>query len=260
MPCGRAGNNLYWSLAGSAAAATGVILALAAGVVAVCHAFEAPMPETDLLRFSYVHVGMVVALASMVFGFAAIHATLKLNESVKLQEFHFLYAREDTLEAIRWIGDVARMWADGGVGDFGRPDFDARTPGANPTGPLSIRNLAALEGGGVRRRPWSEREDRARRVLKNHFLALHKLYETRSIGRRTLRDLCDNDAFVLLFSVVEPMEAIINDCYKWQPFRDLMRLCGDVWAECSRRAAAHRLQAVYWDRAAGRWGEPEKRP
>ena len=67
---------------------------------------------------------MIVAIASMIFGFTAIHVTLKLNESVKIQEFHQSYSGDLALKAIRAVADVGRMWDRKDVVGFGRPMKD----------------------------------------------------------------------------------------------------------------------------------------
>ena len=79
-------------------------------VVLVCHLFETPTPEANALRYTYAHSGMIVAIASMIFGFTPILVTLKLNESVKIQEFHQRYSGEAELRAIRLVADVGRKW------------------------------------------------------------------------------------------------------------------------------------------------------
>lgn len=123
----RRPENIYRSLLTSAALTMGVAMVACAATVLVCHASETPAPEANLLRYAYAHGGMIVAVVSMVFGFTAIHVTLKLNESVKIQEFHQRYSGEDALRAIRAVADVGRMWERDAVGEFGRPRFVPRS-------------------------------------------------------------------------------------------------------------------------------------
>lgn len=123
----RRPENIYRSLLTSAALTMGVVMVACAVTVLVCHAFETPAPEANLLRYAYAHGGMIVAVVSMVFGFTAIHVTLKLNESVKILEFHQRYSGEDALRAIRAVADVGRMWERDAVGEFGHPRFVPRS-------------------------------------------------------------------------------------------------------------------------------------
>ena len=100
--------SIYRSFFSSGVLTAGVVLFVCLAVVLVCHLFETPPPEVNALRYTYAHSGMIVAIASMIFGFTAIHVTLKLNESVKIQEFHQRYSGELALKAIRAVADVGR--------------------------------------------------------------------------------------------------------------------------------------------------------
>ena len=195
--------SIYLSFFGSGVLTVGVIAVLCLAVVLVCHIFETPPPEANVLRYTYAHAGVVVAIASMIFGFTAIHVTLKLNESVKIQEFHQRYSGEEALEAIRAVADVGRMWDRKEVGGFERPDFTPRSPTNNPKGRIRVNNIAALQVDGARRRPWSERQDKARRALGAFYRSAYRLYADRSIGKEALLDICATDAIVLLFNVVD---------------------------------------------------------
>ena len=144
----RKPRSIYRSFFGSGVLTIGVIAVVCLLVVLVCHLFETPPPEVNALRYTYAHSGMIVAIASMIFGFTAIHVTLKLNESVKIQEFHQRYSGELALKAIRAVADVGRMWDRKEVVGFGRPEFEPRSPVNNSHGRIVVKNVAALNHGG----------------------------------------------------------------------------------------------------------------
>ena len=252
----RRPENIHRSLWVSGMFAMGVVVAVCITTVLVCHVFETPTPEANLLRYAYAHGGMIVAVVSMVFGFTAIHVTLKLNESVKIQEFHQRYSGEDALRAIRAVADVGRMWERDAVGEFGRPKFVPRSNDNNPEGRISVENIAELQVDGARRRPWSEEQDKARRALGAFYRSAYRLYANRSIGKAALLEICATDAIVLLFNVIEPMEAMINDDYNWHEFHGLMKALKDVYPSFSKRTRSHLARPVYWDEGSGTWREP----
>lgn len=253
----RKPRSIYRSFFGSGVLTIGVIAVVCLLVVLVCHLFETPPPEVNALRYTYAHSGMIVAIASMIFGFTAIHVTLKLNESVKIQEFHQRYSGELALKAIRAVADVGRMWDRNEVVGFGRPKFEPRSPGKNPHGRIVVENVAALQVDGVRRRPWSESQDKARRALGAFYRSAYRLYANRSIGKDALLDICATDAIVLLFNVIEPMEAMINDDYNWHEFHGLMTALKDVYPRFLERTQSHHDRPVYWDAISKSWVEQE---
>ncbi len=79
----RKPRSIYLSFFGSGVLTVCVIAVLCLVVVLVCHMFETPPPEANVLRCTCAYAGVVVVIASMIFGFAAIYVTLKLNESVR---------------------------------------------------------------------------------------------------------------------------------------------------------------------------------
>ncbi len=253
----RKPRSIYRSFFGSGVLTVGVIALVCLVVVVVCHLFETPTPEVNALRYTYAHVGIIVAVASMIFGFTAIHVTLKLNESVKIQEFHQRYSGELALKAIRAVADVGRMWNRKEVVGFGRPEFDPRSPSNNPEGRIRVKNIAVLQVEGTRRRPWSEAQDRARRALGMFYRSAYRLYANRSIGKEALLDICATDAIVLLFNVIEPMEAMINDDYNWHEFHGLMSVLKDVYPSFLARTQSHHARPVYWDANTKAWVEQE---
>lgn len=249
--------SIYRSFFSSGVLTAGVVLIVCLAVVLVCHLFETPPPEVNALRYTYAHSGMIVAIASMIFGFTAIHVTLKLNESVKIQEFHQRYSGELALKAIRAVADVGRMWDRKEVIGFGRPEFTPRSSENNPEGRICVTNIAQLKVDGARRRPWSEEQDRARRALGMFYRSAYRLYANRSIGKDALLDICATDAIVLLFNVIEPMEAMINDDYNWHEFHGLMAALKDVYPRFLERTQSHHDRPVYWDAASKSWVEQE---
>ena len=76
----RKPRSIYRSFFGSGVLTAGVVLFVCLAVVLVCHLFETPPPAANALRYTYAHSGMIVAIASMIFGFTAIHVALKLNK------------------------------------------------------------------------------------------------------------------------------------------------------------------------------------
>ncbi len=253
----RKPRSIYRSFFGSGVLTIGVIAIVCLVVVLVCHLFETPPPEVNALRYTYAHAGIIVAIASMIFGFTAIHVTLKLNESVKIQEFHQRYSGELALKAIRAVADVGRMWGRKEVAGFGRPDFEPRSPANNPKGRIVVKNIASLQVDGARRRPWSESQDKARRALGAFYRSAYRLYANRSIGKEALLDICATDAIVLLFNVIEPMEAMINDDYNWHEFHGLMAVLKDVYPDFLTRTQSHHARPVYWDSNTKAWVEQE---
>ena len=251
----RRPENIYRSLLTSAALTMGVVLVACIGVVLVCHVFESSVPETNLLRYAYAHSSMIVAVVSMAFGFTAIHVTLKLNESVKIQEFHQRYSGEEALRAIRAVADVGRMWERDAVAEFGHPHFTPRSAENNPEGRIAVENVAELQVAGARRRPWSEEQDKARRALGAFYRSAYRLYANRSIGKAALLEICATDAIVLLFNVIEPMEAMINDDYNWHEFHGLMKVLKEVYPSFAKRTHSHLARPVYWDGLARAWRE-----
>ena len=249
--------SIYRSFFSSGVLTAGVVFLVCLAVVLVCHLFETSTPEANALRYTYAHSGMIVAIASMIFGFTPILVTLKLNESVKIQEFHQRYSGEAALRAIRLVADVGRMWDRKEVVGFGRPNFVPRSAKNNPEGRISVKNIAELKVDGARRRPWSEEQDKARRALGMFYRSAYRLYANRSIGKEALLDICATDAIVLLFNVIEPMEAMINDDYNWHEFHGLMAALKDVYPRFIERTQSHHDRPVYWDATLKSWVEQE---
>lgn len=245
--------NIYWSLViGSIVSGIAVVL-LSVLLTFISRAVEHPVPEANVLRLAYTHAGMIVAAISMVCGYLAIYVTLKLNESVKIQEFNAKYAEDAALDAIRAVANVKKIWEAGLVGDFKRPIFSGRNMTSNPNEPISITNWEDLIVDGERHLPWTEEQDHARRMIKNYFLAAYQLYNDRSIGKEAFLDICSKDALVLFFDVVEPMEAMINSNYKFEPFHGIMKVFGPLYEDAKENAKDHDDKQMYWDFKKKKW-------
>ena len=86
----RKPRSAYRSFLGGGVLTVGVIAIVCLSFVLVCHWFETPTPEANALRYTYAHSVMIVAIASMIFEFTAIHVTLKLNDDYNWHEFRGL--------------------------------------------------------------------------------------------------------------------------------------------------------------------------
>ena len=65
------------------------------------------------------------------------------------------------------------------------------------------------------------------------------------------------DVIVLLFNVIEPMEAMINDDCNWHEFHGLMSALKDVYPSFIERTKSHHDRPVYWNANAKTWVEQE---
>lgn len=198
-------------------------------------------------------VGIFVSIVSMIFAFIAVLVALKVNESVSIQALYRQYFTTDTLRNIRSVAMVERLWNEEKVPEVGRPYFQVRLPDGNYKGPIKILNIDKLCTDTIRRRPWTEKQDESRRAIANFYRLAYRLYESGNINKKALRDICTMDAFALLFDVVEPMEAIINDDYNWYEFYELMKIMkGDYQAIC-RKTQSHDVHSQYLDDKFKEW-------
>ena len=157
------------------------------------------------------------------------------------------------LDAIRDVSNVGRRWSRSAANGFIAPIAFVRTDVLNPEGRIQIHNRKALVTEKERFFPWTEKEDYSRRKLKNYFASALELYRSRRIGRKALRNICDNDSFRLLFTVVEPMEAIMNDQYNYDVFYDLMDVMKDVYGKHASITRSHDDTRHYWDDVSKDW-------
>ena len=221
-------------------------------------------------RFSYTHLGTLISFIAAVFAFLAIVVTAKVNETMNLHSFNLRYGDDKMLAAVRTIGDVERRWEDlrkAGVSPSALPfdippDVDNRTDTHNKKGHIVIKNYSTFVTATERFKPWTEEEDKARRLVKNYFSSALELYRCGGISKKTLRVVCDTDAVTLLFNVIEPMEYITNEKYKSDVFHDLMNVLRDVYARKLRESAAHKKTSHFKARPSPSAAKkrPSKRP
>ena len=164
---------------------SGMVIVLFSGALTLfSRVVERPVPEANMLRLVYTHTGMIVAIVGMVCSYLAIFVNLRLNESIKIQEFNSKYGEGEAREAIRCVAGVRENWntmvnpttiMNNGL----KPDFLERNPSNNFPKRIVIKNLSHFvkkaEGSErveERHFPWTEAQDCARRLLKNYFLKL----------------------------------------------------------------------------------------
>lgn len=201
-----------------------------------------------LARFSYTHLGTLISFIAAVFAFLAIVVTAKVNETMNLHSFNLRYGEDQMLTAVRTIGDVYRRWNDlrkagvlPGASPFDTPpESDVRTDKQNEKGHVVISNYDKFVTATERFKPWTEEDDKARRLVKNYFSSALELYRCGAISKKTLRVVCDTDAITLLFNVIEPMEYITNENYKFDVFYELMKVLRDVYVRKIKESAAHK--------------------
>lgn len=200
------------------------------------------------VRFSYRHVEILIAFIAAVFAFLAIVVTAKVNETMNLHSFNLRYGEDMMHKAVRTIGDVERRWnaarkagVPPGASPFDiPPDVNVRTDKDNDNDRITILNYSTFVTPTQRSVPWTNDENLARRIVKNYFSSALELYRCGAISKKTLRVICDIDAVTLLFNVVEPMELIINEKYKFDVFYDLMKVVRNIYAQKVKESAAHK--------------------
>lgn len=231
-----------------------LLFALAFYDILALHWFDAANAKRECLaRFSYTHLGTLISLIAAVFAFLAIVVTAKVNETMNLHSFNLRYGEDQMLKAVRTIGDVERRWNDlraAGVSTSALP-FDTppnaaiRTDKKNENSRIVISNYNKFVTATERFKPWTEEEDKARRLVKNYFSSALELYRCGGISKKTLRVVCDIDAVTLLFNVIEPMEAITNEEYKFDVFYGLMRVLTRVYAHKVEESKAHKKECHF---------------
>lgn len=211
--------------------------------------FDAANAKSEcFIRFSYEHFDILIAFIAMAFSYLSVIVTAKVNETMNLHSFNLRYGDSQMLTAVRTIGNVERRWFNlrtAGVAPAASPydtppEAEARTDRKNGKGRIAISNYNTYVNATERFKPWTEEEDKARRMVKNYFSSALELYRCGGISKKTLRVVCDIDAITLLFNVVEPMECIINEEYKFDVFYDLMKVVKNVYARKVKDAAAHK--------------------
>jgi len=91
--------------------------------------------------------------------------------------------------------------------------------------------------------PWSEEDEKARRVVKSYFFMASKLKKVNLIADDAFKDLCQVDGVVVFFTVVEPMEAIKNADYEFEPFYEVMKVLDESFtAKYEAAYVAHSIK------------------
>lgn len=232
-----------------------VVLLVACFLYDICCCLtETIHPDKEsAFRFAYVHSGVILTLAGLISGFLAVYISVKVNESMAINSFHVRYGEDAMLDAIRDISNVGRRWSRSAANGFIAPIAFVRTDVLNPEGRIQIHNRKSLVTEKERFFPWTEKEDYSRRKLKNYFASALELYRSRRIGRKALRNICDNDSFRLLFTVVEPMEFVMNDKYNYDVFYELMDVMKDVYQIHAEITKSHDAVRHYWDADKSVW-------
>lgn len=247
--------NLKWECLLWTLVTFGIVLALIAAYDLLARNWfdSANAAKECFVRFSYTHFAVLIAFVAAVFSFISIVVTAKVNESMNLHSLNLLYGDDRMLTAVRTLAKVERRWNDAkasgikpGASAFDiPPDAITRTESRNDYCAIKILNDSKFVVGNDLYKPWTEDEDRARRFVKNYFSSALELYLCGGIGRRTLRVICDTDAITLLFNVIEPMESITNEGYKFDVFYKLMKVIKDVYAAKVEKSKNHNKVSHY---------------
>ena len=203
--------------------------------------------------FSYVHIGVAIAIVATAFAFLAVVVTTKVNETMSLHSFNTRYGDPNMHKDINAIGAVERRWkalrktdVKPSVNPYDTsPDAVTRSAQKNTKGRIVISNYDRFVDNNDRFLPWTKDEDKSRRVVKNYFSSALELYRCGAISKKTLRVICDTDAITLMFNVVEPMEYLINEEYKFDVFYDLMKVVKDIYTRKVEESMAHRKTKNY---------------
>ncbi len=246
--------NLYKDCLFAALKFGALVAIVCAGYDLICGCAESCQPDKEsAFRFIYAHSGLVFTVVSLLAAFLAVYVTVKVNETMSLHSFNVRYGEDAMCKTIREVSGVGRRWREADGTGLVAPVAFLRTEVNNPDGRIQIANMNQLVKGKDRYFPWTEEEDFARRRLKNFFSSALELYRSRSISLKTMRNICDNDSFRLLFTVVEPMEYIINEKYNYDVFFELMNIMKDVYSKYGDLTKSHEDVRHYWDSAGKTW-------
>ena len=154
---------------------------------------------------------------SFSYSFLAIVVTAKLNETMNLHSFNLRYGDDKMLAAVRAIAGVGNRWKalrqtgcrQGSSPCDIPPQASPRSESQNDNKRIEITNYSVFVSANDRQKPWTQEEDKARRIVKNYFSSALELYRCGGISRKTLRVICDTDAITLFFNVIEVMEYIV---------------------------------------------------
>lgn len=170
--------------------------------------------ETDwvsILTLIFTMLSTGVAIISVFVTLIGVFVAYKINDSVQAAECTKMYFSSDMLKAIRTLFKINVA------------DRQARE---------KEREKEKKE----KKRPWTEQEDAARRLVKSYFQLAYELRYKRflPISENTLRRICDVDALKLYFNVIEWMEWRLTSNYNTDPFLKLKESCGDIYEKiCS---------------------------
>jgi hypothetical protein len=149
----------------------------------------------------------VAALGALVAALAAWMAVRETKRASEGQLFSSLFAEYGCLEMLDALR-VLRNW----MTEKG-PDFAAKWKMA-----LQASDSSAHE------------VDRARRRVQHYFVRALRLHEAGYASLKLLRSLCVVDGINILYDVVEPLEAELNEHYDHRAFSKLKKLCGGTEA------------------------------
>jgi hypothetical protein len=72
----------------------------------------------------------------------------------------------------------------------------------------------------------AQKVDRARRTVKFYFYKVLRMYKSRYVTTRLLKDICAVDGINILYDIVEPLEYALNPGYDKSYFDILRKICG----------------------------------
>lgn len=173
-------------------------------------------------------ISAVAAFAGAFFAFVGVFVAYKINDSVQAAECTRMYFSKEMLRAIRTLARIKISERRA----YTRPE-DIKTE-------LHGR-IKRDSHGDIRtdllpfqKKPWTEQEDCARRLVKSYFQLAYELRFKRflPISKNTLRRICSVDALGLYFTTVRWMEWKLGDGkYNKKPFVKLEEACRDIYEE-----------------------------
>lgn len=206
-----------------------------------------------------IYVITVINLFALCVAYIAVAYTRRVNETLKISDFNRRYSSDEVLHALRLLREVSNNWK---KDENNAPLFNKRecchgvflsetahilickycrnACARNPRGAVVVRNQDHFISSTERNLPWTEAQDSARRKIKFFYIDALTLYLNRSISKEAFLEIIDMDGITLLFEVVEPMEALLNEHYHWEPFFEIMRATNaDFWGKKNDQTEAH---------------------
>lgn len=156
-------------------------------------------------------------------------------------DLYKMYFSEEMRSSIERLANLGRYWQSVASGNINSVyGYTHRSKADNPHGPYNfssskgsvdswkdvVKNnyMDAISEGASITYPWCEEDEKARRVVKSYFFMASKLKKVNLIADDAFKDLCQVDGVVVFFAVVEPMEAIKNADYEFEPFYEVMEV------------------------------------